>query len=407
MCALDSVASPVVDGARRIYVDHVRDVVANRLREGGSRTLTRRRLIDDPPQYLVERRFVDERETVTLVEPPSVGPLPEAIHEKVGEWTFDRPFVAVLRDVQLVGPHALPIAPDGAFVLEATDGSSRRVADAMVRTLAAGRLPVRRRSVDRTIGTAVSLAGPWSEEFFHWFADYLPRLRSLERYGAETGDVPPLLLPADPPGWLAESLDLLGVPADRRLPWTGGRAAVERLVVPSLPRHVESTAPEAGYVQSPRAMEWVADRLRAAVDPDDRPDVGGRLYVSRAGQPTRDVVNEGDLLGTLDGYGFEVVHPEAWSLPEQIAAFERAEAVCGPHGGGLLNVVYAGRDATLLELFGRRTNPCFYGIAAGTGRRYAAHHATAAGDHLRVGPGNLGRLLAMVDDWPRVSSDSK
>lgn len=407
MSTFDSVTAPVLGSARRFYTSHLREVVADRLLRGGTRTLARRRLLDDPPSYLDDLRFVDGSETVTLAEPPGVGPLPESIHEKVGEWTFDRPFVAVLRNVQLVGPNALPIAPDGAYVLEAVDGSSRRVADGIVRTLAAGRLPVRRGSVDRTLETAVSLAGPWSREFFHWFADYLPRLGSLERYREATDEAPPLLLPADPPEWLAESLDLLGVPAGRRIAWTGGRVAVERLVVPSLPRHVESTAPEAGYIQSPRATGWVARRLREAVDLDDGPDAGRRLYVSRAGRAARDVVNEEDLLSTLSAHGFEVVHPERWSLPAQVAAFADAEAVCGPHGGGLVNVIYAPADATLLELFGARTNPCFYALAVGTGRRYAAHHATAAGDHLRVDSDALDRLLALADEPEGWASASK
>jgi capsular polysaccharide biosynthesis protein len=183
--------------------------------------------------------------------------------------------------------------------------------------------------------------------------------------------------------------------------------AVKRLVVPSLPRHVESTAPDAGYTQSPRAMEWVARRLREPVDLDDGPGVGRRLYVSRAGQPARRVVNEDALQPTFSDYDFELVHPEAWSLSEQVAAFSRADAVCGPHGAGLINLVYAGTDVRVLELFGRRTNPCFYGIADGMGKPYAAHHATPAGEHLRVDPENLDRLLAMADEWPQASSDSK
>lgn len=396
-------------GLRRLYTDHLREYLAHAI--GQHRTLTRRDLVESTPAYVTDVTFVDERETVTLSPPLSLGPLPQAVREKVGEWTFDRPFVATLRDVQLVGPHALPIASDGAYVLEATDGSSARAADEVVRTLAARRLPVRRGSPDSTLATAVSLAGPWSREFFHWFADYLPRLRSLERHVEETGAEPPLLLPADPPTWIAESLDLLGIPERRRLSWQGGRVAVRRLVVPSLPRHVESTAPDAGYIQSPRALAWVAERLwegigdRLRETAEDRPDVGRRLYVSRAGQSARSVVNETELRSTLVNYDFEVVHPEEWSLTEQIVAFAAADVVCGPHGGGLTNVIHTPRDATLLELFGARTNPCFYAIASGLGRRYAAYQATAEGDHLRIDPGQLTDLLAHALN--QSSADSK
>jgi capsular polysaccharide biosynthesis protein len=118
------------------------------------------------------------------------------------------------------------------------------------------------------------------------------------------------------------------------------------------------------------------------------------------------VVNETALRPVLRDHGFAVVRPEEWSLREQVATFATAEAVCGPHGAGLLNAVY-GPDAALLELFGARTNPCFYAVAAGLDRRYAAHRATAAGDHLRVAPDRLAALLGLLDGQSRSSADSK
>jgi capsular polysaccharide biosynthesis protein len=394
MSILNSTVETVINSARQVYTNHLRVLLAKQFL-GRDRMLTRQELLEDSPSYLKDFYFADKNEVVTLTEPSSVGPLPNNIREKIGEWTFDRPFVATLQDVQLVGPDALPIAPDGRYVLEAADGSSQRVSDGLVRTLVAGDLPIRQGSVDRTLKTAVSLAGPWSEEFFHWFADYLPRLRLLNWLEKSK---PPLLLPADPPKWLTDSLNLLGVSQDRRLSWTGGRTTVERLIVPSLPRHTESTAPKMGYVHSPRALSWVAEEIRDAVDDSDRPNVGRRLYVSRSRQDTRTVMNQDIYHEMLTKHGFEIVRPETWSLAMQVTAFAGAEAICGPHGGGLLNLIYTDRDAILLELFGERTNPCFYSIAAGTGRRYAAHHATAVGDNLRVNPQSLSELLTMAND---------
>lgn len=396
----------VRDLARRAYTGHLRAPLAAGVVGGFRPTLTRQALLDGRVPTTVEVRVVDDPETVRLAPPAHVAPVPDALREKVGEWTLDPPFVATVRDAQLVGPNALALTADGAYLPEAVDGSSPRVADELIRCLAAQRLPVRRGAVDRRLDAAVPLAGPWSREFFHWFADYLPRLRTLERWTAVTGEAPPLLVPADSPAWLTASLDLLGVPADRRVSWTDGRVAVDRLVVPSLPRHVGSTAPPAGYVHSPRALSWVADHLRDAVGSDDRRPVGDRLYVSREGQPARAVVNEAALCPILREHGFAVVRPEEWSLAEQVATFAAAEAVCGPHGAGLLNTVY-GPEAALLELFGARTNPCFYAITAGLGRQYAAHRATAEEDNLRVGPDRLANLLGLLDSQSRSSADAK
>lgn len=381
--------------ARALYTNHLRRPMATALFDGlGYRLLTRELLYADPPDYVshFEEYFLPE--TVQIDSPRAVGPVPSELETVVREWEFVSPFVTVLEDVDLVGPNALPVAPDGSFVIEAATGSALRVLDAVVRAVGSGALPVNRGNGER-YDAVVSLAGPWSDEFFHWFADYLPRLRVLREYERTSGVTPQVLIPSDPPSWLTDSLGKVGVPPRRRTTWTGGRGSVDRLVVPSMPRHTRSTAPPAGYVHSPRELGWVRDSLLETVSEDDAPDVGDRLYVSRSHQPTRHVRNEAELLSVAEDYGFETVYPEKWSLEEQLAAFSRADAVLGPHGAGLLNVIY-GNDTTLIELFGERTNPCFFAIARGLDIPYAMTRCEPVGEDMRVDPDSLKKLLALA-----------
>lgn len=385
--------------ARAVYTQYVRQALTQIIFNYGiGDTLSRCDILDSCPEHVIEIAIIDQPEVVRLSKPLVVGSLPETIYNKINNWKFDRSFVATLQNIQIVGPNAIPITSDGAYVLEATEGSSLRVVDELVRTIGAGQVPVRRSS-DHILDTVISMVGPWSQEFFHWFADYLPRLRQIEQLYGGLNAAPPILIPGNAPNWLRSSLDLLGVDEENRIQWHGGRMNIRRFVIPSLPRHVESTKPDAGYIQSPRAIEWVSSQLRNAVDISSRPDIGRRLYVSRAGQSERRVVNEANLYSVLSSHGFEIIYPENWSLEEQVTAFAQAEAVCGPHGAGLINFVYADDSAILLELFGKRTNPCFYGIAEGIGRRYAVHHATSVGENLSVDPRNFDRLLSMADDY--------
>ncbi|MFB6103167.1 MAG: DUF563 domain-containing protein [Haloplanus sp.] len=383
------------EAARTLYADHLRTPLAkclfNRL---GYPLMTRQMLYDGPPDYVSDFRELFPAETVTIGPPRSVGPVPANLQEVVREWEFVPPFVFVVEDADLVGPNALPIAPDGGFVVEAASGSAPRVTDAVVRALGRGVAPIHRGTGERH-DAVVSFAGPWSGEFFHWFADYLPRLRVLERYERETGVAPQVLIPADPPAWLTRSLTLAGVSEERRVRWDGRRWSVDRLVVLSMPRHTRTTAPDAGYIHSPRELGWVRDRLLNRLPPTDRPDVGTRLYVSRSRQPSRHVRNEADLLSVAREFGFETVYPEDWTLDEQLAAFAEADAVLGPHGAGLLNAMY-GDDTTLVELFGERTNPCFFAIAGGMDMPYAMSHCEAVGDDMRVDPERLRELLALA-----------
>lgn len=385
------------EAARQLYTEHLRQRIAEGLFERlGVPLVTRRAGVDDVPPSFVERREFFDSEKFTIDPPLTVGPVPDELRQKARQWELDRPFVLTLRDVDLVGPNALPVTAAGAFVVEATDGSTLRVTDALVRAVGNGHLPCYR-GTGEVHDCLVSFAGPWSTEFFHWFADYLPRLRVLRQYETCTGVEPRLLVPSDPPAWLTDSLDRLGVDPNRRVRWSGGRWSVNQLVVPSLPRHAHPTFPPEGYVHSPRELGWAVNQLLDGVSASDRPDVGRRLYVSRAHQPTRHVRNEADLLSVAGEFGFETVYPERWSLAEQLAAFAEADAVLGPHGAGLFNAVYAD-NAVLIELFGERTNPCFFSIAEGMNIPYAMTRCRVVGSDLAVDPDDLRELLTLALD---------
>lgn len=382
--------------ATKIYTDHIRKPLSKVLFGKKSLSLLTRcelqnRTRDDILQYCL----VGESECVHVSEPMYADELPTTLRKMIGTWNLTSSFVIELADVNLVGPNALTISQENEYLLENAEGSSNRITDELLRTVKGGVLP-RYRDGSPDYDYLVSLVGPWSREFFHWFADYLPQLRQIETYEAMTGKRPHILIPSSPPNWLIESLDLLDVSPDRRIRWTGGRLHINRLVVPSLPHQTEAVAPTRGYIHSPLALAKLTERIKSAISPTDRPtDLGTRFYVSREGQLTRNVHNEDALMSLLSDYGFEKVRPEKWTLREQIAAFAEAEIVVGPHGAGLLNVAYAD-DAALVELFGQRTVPCFFEIASGLGIRYGAVQGEQVGEEINVSPSRVETALQRV-----------
>jgi capsular polysaccharide biosynthesis protein len=193
--------------------------------------------------------------------------------------------------------------------------------------------------------TACLLYNYWSSGYFHWTYESLARLEGVEQYREETGRTPTLVLGQDPPSWQRESLELLGYGPDDWTTWRGGRATVDRLVVPSVRRTT---------VLSPGAVQWLHDRVLARLTADDSlPDPGSfpdRVYVSRADAGRRRVVNEGELFDALADRGFLRFVLSDLSVPEQAALFAGADVVVAPHGAGLTNLTYA--DApVVVELF--------------------------------------------------------
>ena len=119
-----------------------------------------------------------------------------------------------------------------------------------------------------------------------------------------------------------------------------------------------------------------------------------RLGRGRRGVPTRQVVNEAELLELLEPHGFMMVQCERLSLSEQIALFRGATHIVAPHGASLTNLLHA-RRARVLELFqeDHGVRPDFFQLAMIQGLAY--HHALAASD----GRGNSLVELAPVRDF--------
>lgn len=336
--------------------------------------------------------------------PPPRGPspTPSVLTEFHRTLDVSESFVCELSDVVLAGRDLIAITPQHRFVLEAVNAKPEMLTDAVARTLYRGTLPIRRGGGQRFSRPVVSLSGVQSREYFHWFADYLPRVRGVERYAEATGTYPAVLVPADPPDWMARSMEHVGIPAERLVEWEAGSVFAERLVVPSVPR--ETDDPE-HVTYRPRELRWVGERIRSSVDPDTEEQ--HRLLLTRRGASTRRFVNEDELVRALAPLGFDPVDLTELSFEDQVVLFADAEIVVAPHGAGLINTIYS-TDVKILEVFGEFVSPLYYCIAGGLGFRYRYERATATepaarssgisvpGDDLVV---DVDRIAASVREW--------
>jgi len=256
-------------------------------------------------------------------------------------------WVLSIRNGRLATDAGLAIAGDGRVVAETT--WDREQLD-----LAAPpglRLP----RPARLSGTHASLITLWSENYFHWMLDALPRYAVLERAGLTAE--PRLIVPEHLTPFQAESLDLLGIPAARRVPFRRRHVTADMLVVASPAAHTGNPVPW--------VVRWLRERLAPAVESRQR-----RLYVSRAGARTRRVANEDALWRLLRRRGFQRVAPERLTLTEQIRLFAEAAVVVAPHGAAQTNTLFS-RSLTLVELFSSDyLNPCNFALSEAAGNEY-------------------------------------
>lgn len=372
------------------------DVLYNPLTERyvDARSMGRDELLGDHPAVTECIRF-GEVETVRFDDPVAAGGLPTTIADRPREVRSERPFVCELRDVQLVGPDALSITPEGDVVLENALGYGGRIAMGAARAVRSGVVPKRGRT-RRRYDVGLSLAGPWCTNYYHWLVDYVTRLRAVPAYVEATGREPVLLLPRDAPEWMRVALRLAGFDEEDWVTLEHDRTAVDRLVVPSLPRGVNKwfdvEDQRKFFGTSPGALAWLRQSFRSNLPQEIDVDAPERIYVTRETASERRVENRDALEDVLAAYGFEPMRPESYSLPQQVAIFSDAEVVMGPTGAGMVNAVFAD-DCSLITLYGSDTHPIYYVLGSLLDFDLGCVQCDPVGPNLVVDPDDLRTVL--------------
>jgi capsular polysaccharide biosynthesis protein len=205
----------------------------------------------------------------------------------------------------------------------------------------------------------------WHFNYHHWLIECLPRFRpALEM--AELADCP-VIVPANLSPFQRQSLERLGLPAERWLPFDGGEWQVQNLLFPSI------------GVFAPAELLWVRGRcLQVGRNDFRRPPAsagttnGGRYYISRADASVRRLVNEEEVAAYLQQQGFEILTLTGMSFAEQVERFAAAEIIIGPHGSGLTNLLFAPAGTTVIELMPHdQVNHCFWLMSNVLSLRYS------------------------------------
>lgn len=233
---------------------------------------------------------------------------------------------------------------------------------------------------------------PRYRNYFHWTIECLPRVRAVREFERQTGEDVTFLVPDDLPGWIAESLELVGCePAEIQ----AAESAVyrtENLVVSSFPRPTAADC------------RWIRERVLANATVDEADiETGSNVYVSRHDAKERRVLNEAEVVETLSGYGFQSYRLEELSVAEQAKLFDDADLVVGAHGAGLSNLIYS-QDSGVLELFGSKVKSNYARLSETVGHTYDSMECEPSGVDLVVDTDRLSEAVERLEE--RRTSES-
>lgn len=196
----------------------------------------------------------------------------------------------------------------------------------------------------------------WHFNYHHWLIECLPLIELFceDPHFANCK----LILPENLNAFQAESLRLYHIPEEQRIYFNQQNLGFKHLYAPSI-----------GNFSSHQLASVRQRLLKATQAHQENP--GKRIYVSRQDANSRRIVNESELLRVLAAFEFEVFELSQMPLGDQIRLFHQASVICGPHGAGLSNLIFAPENAMLIELTPHDTvNHCFWVQANSLGQKY-------------------------------------
>lgn len=217
---------------------------------------------------------------------------------------------------------------------------------------------------------------PFWINYYHWTAECLPKLLWLSNEHILEPENVTITLPAEPPSWMTQSLEILGF--DEYTEVEKGVITAKEMIVPS------------GSEPSPEECRWFRDRALDGIDVSNNRD--NRIYVSREKANRRRVVNRDEVMAVLSEFGFESYVLEDLTVLEQAKLFANAEIVVGPHGAGLTNLMYS-RDTAVIELFGPQKKTTYYRLSKSLGFEYRSITGKKVSPDIYVDPEEIRETL--------------
>jgi hypothetical protein len=230
--------------------------------------------------------------------------------------------------------------------------------------------------------------------YFHWVTQALPAIDLALRRDGQAPDARLALPPLRP--WQEQSLQLLGHGSVRRVEITDR----DRQYAFGVMEHCNVLTGAGAFTLS-SAVAQTYQRLREAAP---RPQGSRKIYVSRTDSTHRIMRNEQSLIAGLVDRGFEILEAGSLDFAEQVARFQDAGFVVGPHGAGLTNIAFCHPGTFVYELVPQHyTNSCFCLLALLGRLSYWADQFASEGPEevppfLREWQSDTEAALARVDE---------
>ncbi|MGC4072103.1 MAG: glycosyltransferase family 61 protein [Nibricoccus sp.] len=342
----------------------------------------------------VSVRLVEPEETFTRPIPHMPGEsVPHPNFVKHSQGTIPSTYVAEIAGARIWGYYDSAIlTADGRLIPEL---SKDMWGDPSIHPIFARARFARPRQLR---GRTLSLITPEAAgNYHHWMIDMLPRVGLVQRAGWDLNTFDQILIKHRNYPFQKQVFARLGIDESKIIRVNDSdHFQAESLVVPSF--HHDSTvvnSADLNYVRSLFAPSEPAPPRR-------------RLYLGRRDTTHRRVLNDAELQPVLARYGFEDVSLSGLTVEAQARLLSDAEAVVGPNGSALANLIFAQPSCRVIEFFApawvvpynwmiASHVGCDFTALVGNGPRPDPKNAPPGiKDHIELDPALLEKALATL-----------
>jgi hypothetical protein len=193
--------------------------------------------------------------------------------------------------------------------------------------------------------------------YYHWVVEKLTQLRFLEYYQTKTSQKPYLVVENNPDDFVIQSLEAMGINNKRIIEWDRNYAKFKKIVIPIQRRYSFNENSHNNQIHDPSINDilWLKNKLSGTKNFEHENRDSQRIYISRqkaADNHTsaRNVMNFKEIEKILRDFDFKIFNLENLEFNRQIKLFNNANVILGPHGAGIVNMIFS-KDPTVIELF--------------------------------------------------------
>jgi hypothetical protein len=210
------------------------------------------------------------------------------------------------------------------------------------------------RSLNKTtgikLGNVIPLLNKLSNNYYHWTTESLTRLAMFSEYSGEDYRNYDIVIAADSPAFVKESLiNLFHVPANRIITWQNtDTGSMQNCVLLSYP-FVRDKETKMTNIYNPSLYSTLnAISLKNIPANANGPEY---IIISRANAIQRKLLGEEKIIEAFASLPFRVIYMEQMNFAEQVQLFRHAKVIIAVHGAGLVNLIYSTKKPVVIEIF--------------------------------------------------------